>query len=450
MRNRVALGALIAASVVFQLFLSSLLNQDTQNIPYQTFGTLYQSTRNSFVKEHMPYPFLIDIGLLKSSVPLVPSKHIPRSCTSIFAVNVSLDALVKMEIDSIHVASEHDCKLLTFLYESGVADKIAFYSRRDDLLALIQPQSELRRNSFKRLEQLFSDYADVELDIIPSNVMSWEHAIELLPEWQSKSTSYIFFRDDPDIQDRGNEVLIQRVQQNSLCHMYAPVVMQYYLLTKYKGTTGVSTILNTAKYLREEYHQERLARYIMEGKGILSRRFLSFILGQGNVITSINFKEIDDALLKRYGPVLLSMFTVCDDFGVEGRLVYSLDGCNATSTTPGAAPVYVGCDFVVLEDRLLYAKGFETMGRCRGLHSMIIVGVRNNGTSRRFLVQNWWRQHQFLEISQEYLETQPSGGPSVYVVHSAPRAIPASFEQRARRYAEWTHLDTPEMEPPSY
>ena len=81
---------------------------------------------------------------------------------------------------------------------------------------------------------------------------------------------------------------------------------------------------------------------------------------------------------------------------------------------------------------------------------MIIVGVRNNGTSRRFLVQNWWRQHQFLEISQEYLETQPSGGPSVYVVHSAPRAIPASFEQRARRYAEWTHLDTPEMEPPSY
>ena len=424
------------AGAVFQLFLSFLLTHYESHL----FSPYHGVSRNSFGEGHF--------GNLESAESLVNSKRTPLSCTSIHAVNISPAALIKMEIDSMPVASKQDCKLLKFLYESGVADQyVPDYARSATLLALFERGDEFQRNAFERLNRLLSDSGDVGSDSIPSDVMSFETAIELMPEWQSNLTSYVFFRDDPDIQYLGVQVVVQRVQQNSLCHMYAPVLMQYYLLLKYKHGNGVSTILNLAKYIREVYNPRMLASYIIEGKGILSDRFLSSILGEDSVVRMVNFNKIDTALLKRYGPVLLTMFNVCDDFGVEGRLVYSLDGCNAT---PREAPVYIGCDFLVLEDRLLFAKGYETMGRCRGYHAMVIVGVRKVGSSRRFLVQNWWRRHQFVEISQEYLETQPPVGPSAYVVHSAPRAIPARFAQRAWRYAESTQLDTPEMEPADY
>ena len=367
------------------------------------------------------------------------------ACSMVYNVSVSMNAQIKMNSDSIPVTNEHECRLLTFVYESGMYKLLRY--PRESILALFERKDEYHRQAFKRLVRLLSDFEDFESDALPSDVMSWEETMIVLPKWQTK-TSYIFFRDDPDLQLQGRKVVIQRVQQKSMCHMYAPAILQYYLVSKYSHMRSEPSIMNMAKFVREEYNQQWLKNHVFEGKGILSSRFLSLILrpdkGPGHRVVS--FDEIDETMLRQYGPLLLSEFAVCDDFGVEGRLVYSLDGCNATK--PGQGPVYVGCDYVVFENRLTYARGFGFTPRCTGYHSMIIVGVRDEGASRRFLVQNWWRRHQFIEISREYLETQPLLSPSAFVVDSPPRAVPARFAQPARRYAESTHLDTPETEPP--
>ena len=38
-------------------------------------------------------------------------------------------------------------------------------------------------------------------------------------------------------------------------------------------------------------------------------------------------------------------------------------------------------------------------GTCTKYHAMLIIGVRGEGVARRFLVRNWWRRHQFVEVS---------------------------------------------------
>ena len=38
-----------------------------------------------------------------------------------------------------------------------------------------------------------------------------------------------------------------------------------------------------------------------------------------------------------------------------------------------------------------------------GSHAMLQVGIRTDGQSRRFLLQNWWRNHQFIEMEEKTL-----------------------------------------------
>ncbi len=35
---------------------------------------------------------------------------------------------------------------------------------------------------------------------------------------------------------------------------------------------------------------------------------------------------------------------------------------------------------------------------------MVVLGIRMEGQSRMFLLQNWWRDKQFVEVSDEYLD----------------------------------------------
>jgi hypothetical protein len=77
---------------------------------------------------------------------------------------------------------------------------------------------------------------------------------------------------------------------------------------------------------------------------------------------------------------------------------------------------------------------------------MLIVGVRGQGAARRFLVQNWWRRLQFLEVSSDYLETQPYANIGAYFVLTPQRAPPMRWARPAARYAETALIDTLEPE----
>lgn len=34
---------------------------------------------------------------------------------------------------------------------------------------------------------------------------------------------------------------------------------------------------------------------------------------------------------------------------------------------------------------------------------MLLIGVRTEGKGRRYLVQNWWPEYQYIEVDVEYL-----------------------------------------------
>ena len=80
-----------------------------------------------------------------------------------------------------------------------------------------------------------------------------------------------------------------------------------------------------------------------------------------------------------------------------------------------------------------------------GLHAMLLIGVRAEGESHRFL-QNWWRRCQFVEVDRKYLESSiyPKY-PSAIVVATPQSSVPAGFVQRDWLYAETADLDREEL-----
>jgi hypothetical protein len=290
-----------------------------------------------------------------------------------------------------------------------------------------------------RLAAACDDYVS---DHIPADVTSFQQAMRMMPKWDDPLTSYIFHRDDPDIlPENRDQVLLQRVLEKEAGYLHAPVILQHYVVSKRKKSRMSPEILDIAKYIREVFKHEQLFNHIFLDKGMPSTDFLSMILDHDSVIRKVDFEFIDAAFLREHGPVLLSEFPICDDFAADdGRLVHDLAECD--DPAPGAPrPPPVACanrrNFTLYTD--------EATGRCVRYHAMLIIGARTEGASRRFLVQNWWRRHQFLELSIEYLEALRGPGPSAYAVVTPQRAgVPAGFARPAAPYAEPGSLDARE------
>ncbi len=96
---------------------------------------------------------------------------------------------------------------------------------------------------------------------------------------------------------------------------------------------------------------------------------------------STKFDKIDAEWMKTYGPGVLT-FNILNETNVFGR--------NVTL-------VYQGIP-----------TGNETQS-----HSVLIIGVRMEGSLRHFLVQNWWTQHQIVEIREDYATA--SGGKAYFI-----------------------------------
>ena len=368
-------------------------------------------------------------------------------------INISLRALEKIESDSVTVNSSLYCEMLALIYEKKVfADHYEPEVRRELCRSIFDPSQRTAdfEGIFQRLRRLTSA-ADLinESDTVPLDVMSWGESMRLLPpEWSDPRKSFVFHRDDPDVAEHNKEkLLLQRVQDKSLCHMHAPAVMQHYLISKYSRDKIQPAILDMAQYVREALCDPHFQDYVLRGEGTSSRTVLKRLLEPLSELKLVKYREIDAAMLSAYGPALLNGFAVCDDFGAEeGRLVYDLAQCNRS--LPNTGPVYVGCEHVDTGEELLLYAGAE-FGRCTefNYHAMLIVGVRTQGATRRFLVQNWWRRLQFLEISADYLETQPYANIGALFVLTPQRAPPMRWTRPAARYAETTLIDTLEPEP---
>ena len=207
------------------------------------------------------------------------------------------------------------------------------------------------------------------------------------PAWGDASQSFVFFRDHAKVKalsDAAREQLnVTRIQPSGgLCYMHAPAVMQHNLVTLHSGGEHTK-MLNVAKYIVELFPADffkanPIYDHVVCNKGSPSEAFLVKIMGLKRSDTApttiIAEYEAESAervakALKTYGVGLVSEFKVEPAF--QGKQV---------SFTANAL-----------------------RGEAVGLHAMTLVGHRENDGQHLFLLQNWWKEKQFIEVSAEYL-----------------------------------------------
>jgi hypothetical protein len=297
-------------------------------------------------------------------------------------------------------ASGHtDCTQVIFLYAKGVKetyDKVGGTIMSSFDLIMNPPNDHWRQCS-GRLDRILQHDGDNTADIVPPNVMSFEDAITAMPKWKEKD-SFIFHQ-SKDIP------LVQRWQRSGLCYIHAAEVVQYYLVALHDKDAGM---IDMSKMIRQSFHHKDLQSHIFADEGGSSYSMLERILMPNSTISATDLALAGDRL-KKFGPLLISGFVVHKgDFYRQDRLTF--DG--------------------------------KPAGDIKGRHAMTIVGHRKDGDGKEwFLVQNWWPQMQFVEISAEYLEACKA---TLYYVETPQTEIPKNFPVQHHMFADNENVDKPE------
>jgi hypothetical protein len=236
---------------------------------------------------------------------------------------------------------------------------------------------------------------------------TWRH-----PQWRDAATSYVFHRDDPAVAHKSN-VLLQRVH-TGLGYMHAPMVLQHYMICRDTNGSCAHQLLDIARYVPGTFTPDKLECTILKVHSIVSSRgFLEEILDNGTSLNDTSVHLINAEFLKRHGPVLLPQVNMMSDFCAHGKLVHT----------------------------------GEPTGTYTGQHAMLLIGVRSEGGSPRFLLQNWWMDCQFVEVDLDYLLSLVySKSHGATIVATPQSSVPAGYAHEARLYAETADLDMQELE----
>ena len=321
-------------------------------------------------------------------------------------VNLTLAAFMRFKFDGIVTTNEISLRILRWLYARNV---LAYsFERKKVLRYLVEPTcrppelAEVYKKYEAQMMKLISINRDDLFDNIPFYVMSFDRALqELPPQWSNRSDSFIFFRDDPDY-TRNNAIVPQRVQTSEICFVHAAAMLQHFLLSKFSAAAAPGASLDIRHFLR--HVSAHLERYLLDRGGAVVH-VLAEILQRGSVVDRVPLDRIDEAWLRRFGPAALADFDITDGdpaLGQPDRLVYS--------GAPAGAPL--------------------------GSHTMLVVGVRREGpgpgATRRFLVQNWWPQHQLVDIGHDFAAASHA---TAFYVRTPQEAARAGLAWTAKRFA---------------
>jgi len=247
---------------------------------------------------------------------------------------------------------------------------------------------------------------------VPVNVQTFADFCKTIPEWGDSSKSYVFPRDHPNVQNKQN-VLAQRYQLSGLCYIHAPVMVQHYLVAMNVATTTIPGMIDISKFIRHSFSAKQLEKHIFNDAGDSSLHMLQSILEPKSIVISSDMVMFEQRL-KQFGPGLVAGFKVYDDF-------YNGAGKHSYAGQPKNEP--------------------------SGFHAMLLIGVRKDEQQgkTKYLLQNWWKGKQFVEMDDIYLEACTS---NVYFVKTPQAKIPTEFPVNFAVYAENENmLDKPECLP---
>jgi hypothetical protein len=230
-------------------------------------------------------------------------------------------------------------------------------------------------------------------DMTPDNVQTFEKFCAKHSDWADKSKSFVFHRDHPAVSTKQG-VLHQRAQLSGLCYIHGPDMLQDYLVSMNKDVPAGT--IDISKLIRETFSAEELESHIFRDEGGDSKMLLKRILQPDSIIFG---SELFEKNLKVFGCGLVSKFEVYDDFS----------------------------------DRTAHSHQGKPQGVKQGLHCMIMIGASIDADEKRwFLLQNWWKQKQFVQVREDYFK---ACDPTVYFVETQQYDIPEKFPKTYARYA---------------
>ena len=288
-------------------------------------------------------------------------------------------------------------------------------------------EGEDRRRAQRALRLLQGDVVHKEGENSGSHGVKLETVFEAFcrehPAWGDASQSFVFFRDHAKVtalSDAAREQLkVTRIQPSGgLCYMHAPAVLQHNLVTVHSGGEH-HEMLNVAKYIVEFFSADMIYAHVVKDTGASSETFLKNIMGlkEGDTEAQpiIARSAARDApcvaqALKTYGVGLVARFKV--------------------------EPAFQGTEVSFTANAL--------RGEAVGLHAMTLVGHRENDGQHLFLLQNWWKEKQFIEVSAEYLAAADAG---ITFVGKEVTEIPKEFPTDDNVFCMETEDLAEELEP---
>ncbi len=242
--------------------------------------------------------------------------------------------------------------------------------------------------------------------------------------WDDPTTSYIFHLDHPKMKNRTHG-LVQRHQLSGLSYMHAPHVLQHYLVCMETPRNEVVGMIDMTRMIRETFNATDLQKHIFDDGGGSSLGMLQHILvpGElhirqnvmelivrvGSMMANKGIEDIRFSTLEIYGPGLVQLFTVYEDF----------------------------LDLNTMEYR------GKPVGSRVGFHAMVLIGIRKgHGGGRHFLLQNWWSAKQFISVDEDYFFACQ---PMIFFCKTPQPEIPLEWPSQNHIYAENENLDKPEQ-----
>jgi hypothetical protein len=298
--------------------------------------------------------------------------------------------------------------ILKFLKNKGIGASWGPAVRTAQFRYLLNPSSagnaaERYRKCRDRLERLVVSTGDSVRDTVPSDVQSFTAFVSTNPQWGQDPNVYVFFRDH--LKFASKSVLVQRLQRSGLCYIHGPDVMQHYLVALCDPTAGM---IDMSSLIKDSFTGNDLERHIFEDYGGSSLGMLKHILMPNSFVFASDPMMWEQGL-KDYGPGLVSHFEVHPDF----RKV-ALSSHHGPVTKRAQQP---------------------------GMQAMVLVGSRDVSGKKYFLLQNWWKQKQFLEVDIDYMK---SCNATVSFVETPQTEIPSQFSTQHSIFAE-SELDKREQ-----
>jgi len=230
------------------------------------------------------------------------------------------------------------------------------------------------------------------------------------PAWAEPS-AWLFWQ-NPKFPQPIDSFLIRSIQVSRTCFMHAAVALQHYLVVMNTGHSD-HTKVDMNKFLLDHVHGDLFENYL-SGIGQYSWKFMCNLIGRiplhkVRVMTEsletnkVAANEIADVWLRKLGPGLVSMFPIDAGFGGNS-------------------------------ERTSFLTGTVVRALDEDTHSMLIVGCRADPVHGHvFLLQNWWRKRELIEVSLEYLT---GTGSHIHFVDDVIDSIPSEYKLNSDAYTE--------------